>query len=388
MNKKKKKICVVINNRANYARIKSVLIELKKNKNFQLQIIVGSSGLIGRFGNVIDVIKKDGFKVDFELYTLVEGENLETMAKSTGLSIVEYTSAFKKLKPHMVIVIADRYETLAAALTASYMNIFVVHTQGGEITGSIDESVRHATTKLAHLHFPATKIAAKNVVRMGENPKSVFNVGCPSMDLIKNKNLKIGSTFKKRYSTYGVGELKVDFDKPYIVVLQHPVTTEYQKIKEHIKETAKALLKLNIQVVWLWPNVDAGSNHVSKTLRRIREIKKPKNIIWQKNYTPEDYLRLIYNSKCVVGNSSSAIREGSYLGIPAVNIGERQRFRENGSNVSNVKYNEREILKAIKKQLKKRKFKRNNLYGKGDAGKKIVQILSKVNLNIIKKLNY
>ncbi len=386
--KKKRKICVVINNRANYARIKSVLKEIKKNNKLKLQIIVGSSGLIGRFGNVVDIIKKDGFKVDFELYTLVEGENLETMAKSTGLSIVEYTSAFKKLKPHMVIVIADRYETLAAAITASYMNIFLVHTQGGEITGSIDESVRHATTKLAHLHFPATKVAALNVMKMGENPKKVFNFGCPSMDLIKRTDLKINDTFKKKYSKYGVGELKIDFDKPYIVVLQHPVTTEYQRIKEHIKETVKALLKIDIQVIWLWPNVDAGSNHVSKTLRRIREIKKPKNIVWQKNYTPEDYLRLIYNSKCIVGNSSSAIREGSYLGIPAVNIGERQRFRENGSNVTNVKYNEHQILKAIKKQLKIKKFRRNNLYGNGNAGKKIVQILSSINYDIIKKLNY
>jgi UDP-hydrolysing UDP-N-acetyl-D-glucosamine 2-epimerase len=388
MTKNKKKVCVVINNRANYARIKSVLIEIKKDKRFQLQIIVGSSGLIGRFGSVVEVIKKDGFKVDFELYTLVEGENLETMAKSTGLSIVEYTSAFKKLKPNMVIVIADRYETLAAAVTASYMNIFLIHTQGGEITGSIDESVRHATTKLAHLHFPATKIAAQNVIKMGEDPKNVFNVGCPSMDLIEKKNLKINNIFKKKYSTYGVGELEINFNKPYIVVLQHPVTTEYKKVKEHIKETAKALLKLDIQVIWLWPNVDAGSNHVSKTLRRIREIIRPKNIIWQKNYTPEDYLKLIYNSQCIVGNSSSAIREGSYLGIPAVNIGERQRFRENGSNVINVIYNEHKILKAIKKQLKVSKFKRITLYGKGDAGKKIVRILLKANLNIIKKLNY
>ena len=198
------------------------------------------------------------------------------------------------------------------------------------------------------------------------------------MDLIKRTDLKINDTFKKKYSKYGVGELKIDFDKPYIVVLQHPVTTEYQRIKEHIKETVKALLKIDIQVIWLWPNVDAGSNHVSKTLRRIREIKKPKNIVWQKNYTPEDYLRLIYNSKCIVGNSSSAIREGSYLGIPAVNIGERQRFRENGSNVTNVKYNEHQILKAIK-QLKIKKFRRNNLYGNGNAGKKIVQILSSIN---------
>jgi len=185
-----------------------------------------------------------------------------------------------------------------------------------------------------------------------------------------------------------VGELKIDFKKPYIVVLQHPVTTEYGKEREYIAHTARVILNLNIQTIWLWPNVDAGSNYLSKALRVIRETKKPKNILWQKNYNPEDYLKLIYNSSCIIGNSSSAIREGSYLGIPAVNIGERQKDRENGPNVINVDYNSDEILKAVKKQLKIKKYKKNNLFGNGNAGKKIVNILSKINLNIIKRLNY
>jgi UDP-hydrolysing UDP-N-acetyl-D-glucosamine 2-epimerase len=385
---KKRKICVVINNRANYARIKSALVAIKKNKRLELQIVLGSSAILNRYGEVSEIIKKDGFKINRVVYTLLEGENLLTMSKSTGISITEFSSVFSDLKPDIVVVIADRYETLAAAIAASYMNILLVHTQGGEITGSIDESVRHATTKLAHVHFPASVISKKNVIQMGEDPKKVFLVGCPSLDIINKNKLKIDKKFKQKYSNYGVGELKIDFEKPYIVVLQHPVTTEYRLMNKNINETIKAIMMLKHQVIWLWPNVDAGSDILSKKIRILREKKKPKHIRFQKNYTPEDYVKLIYNSLCLVGNSSSAIREGAYLGIPAVNIGNRQNKREHGKNVINVKYNSTKIYKSILKQAKVRKYPKNKIFGDGKAGKRISKILSKINLNINKNLNY
>jgi len=384
----KKKICVVINNRANYARIKSVLTAIKNNNKLELQIVLGSSAILNRYGAVSNIIKKDGFKINQIVYTLVEGENLLTMSKSTGLSIIEFSTAFDLLKPDIVLVVADRYETLAAGIAASYMNIVLAHTQGGEVTGSIDESVRHATTKLAHIHFPASLNAKKNIIKMGENPKKVYLVGCPSLDLIKKKQLNINEKFKKKYSKYGVGELKIDFNKPYIVILQHPVTTEYKHIKKNIEQTIKAALKIKQQIVWLWPNVDAGSDKVSKSIRRAREELKPKNIRWQKNYNPEDYLKLIYNSSCLVGNSSSAIREGAFLGIPAVNIGNRQHNREHGKNIIHVDYNSKNILKAINKQIKKKKYSRNKIFGDGKAGERIAKILSNIKLDIIKSLNY
>lgn len=384
----KKKICVVINNRANYARIKSVLTAIKNNNKLELQIVLGSSAILNRYGAVSNIIKKDGFKINQIVYTLVEGENLLTMSKSTGLSIIEFSTAFDLLKPDIVLVVADRYETLAAGIAASYMNIVLAHTQGGEVTGSIDESVRHATTKLAHIHFPASLNAKKNIIKMGENPKKVYLVGCPSLDLIKKKQLNINEKFKKKYSKYGVGELKIDFNKPYIVILQHPVTTEYEHIKKNIEQTIKAALKIQQQIVWLWPNVDAGSDIVSKSIRRAREELKPKNIRWQKNYNPEDYLKLIYNSSCLVGNSSSAIREGAFLGIPAVNIGNRQHNREHGKNIIHVDYNSKNILKAINKQIKKKKYSRNKIFGDGKAGERIAKILSNIKLDIIKSLNY
>ena len=334
----KRKVCVVINNRANYARIKSALFAMKKNNKIELQIVLGSSAILDRYGAVSNIIKNDGFKINQIVYTLVEGENLLTMSKSTGLSIIEFSTVFAQLKPEIILVIADRYETLAAATAASYMNIVLAHTQGGEVTGSIDESVRHATTKLAHIHFPSSVRAKKNILRLGENAKKVYLVGCPSLDLIKKDKLSIDEKFKRKYSNYGVGELKINFDKPYIVVLQHPVTTEYEQIKRNIEQTIKAVLKVKQQIVWLWPNVDAGSDVVSKSIRVIREEKKPKNIRWQKNYNPEDYLTLINNASCLVGNSSSAIREGAFLGIPAVNIGNRQNNREHGKNIIHVGY--------------------------------------------------
>ena len=171
---KKRKICVVINNRANYARIKSALVEIKKNKKLELQIVLGSSAILNRYGEVSDIIKKDGFKINRIIYTLLEGENLLTMSKSTGISITEFSSAFSELNPDIVVVIADRYETLAAAVAASYMNILLVHTQGGEISGSIDESVRHATTKLAHIHFPASVKSKKMLLEWGKILKKYF----------------------------------------------------------------------------------------------------------------------------------------------------------------------------------------------------------------------
>ena len=198
---KKRKICVVINNRANYARIKSVLIEIKKNKKLDLRIVLGSSAILQRYGEVSEIIKRDGFKINNTVYTLLEGENLLTMSKSTGISIMEFASIFGEMKPDIVVVIADRYETLAAAVAASYMNIVLVHTQGGEVTGSIDESVRHATTKLAHIHFPASLKSKKHIIRMGEDPNKVFLVGCPSLDLINKKKLVIDNKFKSKYSS-------------------------------------------------------------------------------------------------------------------------------------------------------------------------------------------
>ena len=383
------KICIVINNRANYARIKSVIENLKKKKKVDLKIILGASAILEKFGKLEKTLSNDKIKIHHKINSIIEGETPLTMAKSTGLAVIEISSIFADLKPDVVVTIADRFETMATAVAASYMNIILAHTQGGEITGSIDESVRHAITKLSHIHFASSKIAYKNIIQLGEDKKNVFLTGCPSLDLAKKFPKKIDDNLLKKYN--GVGK-KFNLKEKYIVVMQHPVTTEYGDGFKQINETIKAVSKLNFPTIWLWPNVDAGSDEVSKGLRIYREKNIDSKIFFIKNFTAEDYLSVIYNCSCLIGNSSSAIREGGFLGIPAVNIGTRQTGREVGKNIINVDYDEKKILKAIDKQLRRnKKFASSKIYGDGNAGKYIASILSNLNIkkvSIQKKLSF
>ena len=390
MSKKSRKICVVINNRANYARIKYFLKAAQKNSKLELSVILGASANLQRYGELSQTLKKDGFSPKYKISTIVEGENPISMAKSTALSIIELSSIFEKIKPDIVLTVADRFETLATAIASSYLNIFLAHTQGGEVSGSIDESVRHSISKLAHIHFPSTRRSKDFLIKMGENKKQIFLTGCPSIDILKNEKLKISKKLMKKINSTKT-DGNIDFNNDYLILMQHPVTTEYFDAKRQINETIKAvkiLVSKGIQILWLWPNIDAGSDYFSKEIRKFREGNKNiKNILFYKNFTPEEYACILKNSSCILGNSSSGIREASYLGIPSVNIGNRQSFRETGKNVVNVDYSSKNIIKAVLKQFNK-KFKKNNLYGDGRAGKRIAKILSNCNLNIIKKLNY
>lgn len=382
-----KRVCVVVNGRANYGRIKSFMRAVVAHPELELQLIVGASALLNRFGNVIDIIKQDGFSPDATVYSIVEGENPTTMAKSTGLGIVELATHFETLKPNVVLTVADRFETLATAVASSYMNIPLAHTQGGDVTGSIDESVRHAVTKLAHIHFPASKRAAEFLVRMGENKATVHLVGCPSIDLLRSIDL---SMYPKELASAGVGA-KIDENKPYIIVLQHPVTTEYGSGLAQINQTIKAVSKLeseSIQVFWLWPNVDAGSDDISKGLRVFRENSSPDFIRFYRNFSPEDYARLLNNAACIVGNSSSALREGGYLGVPAVNIGNRQMGRERANNVLDVPYDADQIYKAIMNQLDQGRYNPSLLLGDGTAGIQMADILARESIVVQKRLSY
>lgn len=387
--KNKKKICVAINNRANYARIKSLLYEIKKNKNFELQILLGASAILSRFGELNHILKKDGFKKFKKIYSIVEGENLTTMAKSTGLSIIETSTFFENYRPDGVIVIADRFENLSVAISASYLNIPLIHIQGGEVTGSIDEKVRHSITKLSDIHFVATKRARNFLIKMGENKQNVFLTGCPSIDIAYKAKSKLSKDFFKKNK--GVGNVP-KFNEKYLVVMHHPETTKFNETYNQILQTINAILKLkDIKVVWLWPNIDAGSDIISKQLRILRENKQINNISFFKNFTPENYIKLIFNSECLVGNSSSGIRESSFLSIPAVNIGSRQKNRERGFNVIDVEYNKNQIFNAILKQMKNRKIKKSFIYGDGFANKKMITLLNKIfkkKVSVEKQLNY
>lgn len=386
MTKNARKVCIVVMSRANYGRIKSVMRAVQEHPDLELQLLVGASALLDRFGSVINVMRADGFEPTAVIHSIVEGETPTTMAKSTGLGILELASLFENIKPDVVLTVADRFETISTAIAASYMNIPVAHTQGGEVTGSIDESVRHAITKLSHIHFPATKRATDFVLRMGELPETVHFTGCPAMDCIAEIDLNIYDGFFEKYS--GVGA-KIDVTKPYLVVLQHPVTTEYHQGFVQINETLEAIAELGMQAAWLWPNVDAGSDDVSKGLRVFREKYNTDDYLhFYKNFTVEDYARLINNCAVLVGNSSSGLREGSFLGVPCVNVGTRQQGRDRGKNIIDVDYNRNEIVAAIKKQIEHGRYEPSTTFGDGTAGKQIADILANAKFKIQKKLSY
>jgi GDP/UDP-N,N'-diacetylbacillosamine 2-epimerase (hydrolysing) len=381
-----RRICVIVASRANYARVKTVLSAITADERMELQLVVGASALLYRFGEAIEVIREDGFPVAATTYTIVEGENPTTMAKSTGLGIIELATLFENLKPDIVLTVADRFETLATSIAASYMNILLAHTQGGEVTGSIDESVRHATTKLAHIHFPATAESRERILRMGEDPETVFHVGCPAMDAIADLDLTIRNDLFERYG--GVGP-KLDVEgEPYLLVLQHPVTTEFGSGRAQVEETLKALEKLAMPAIMLWPNIDAGSDDVAKGIRVFREKHRPEWLHLFRNFTVEDYARVLKNTACVIGNTSSGLREGSFLGTPAVNIGSRQGGRERGENVVDVGHDAAEIAAAVRAQIEHGRYERSERFGDGKAGARIAEILATVKAPLQKRITY
>lgn len=383
----RRKVCVVITARPSYSRIKTALRSILLNPKLELQLVLAASTLLERYGNVFKEIESDGFDIKAKVYMVLEGGNPVISVKTTGLGVIELATVFDNLGPDLVVTIADRYETMATALVAAYMNIPLVHIQGGEVTGSIDEKVRHAVTKLADYHFVATKKAAERVIKMGEEPSRVIQTGCPSIDLaaeiIKNPSLDFNPI--ERYG--GVGT-RLDSPKEYLVVMQHPVTTEYKNARNQVNETLKAIKELGLPTFWFWPNVDTGSNETSKGIRAFREIEEPDNICFFKNMSPEDFLKVLYNSKGIIGNSSVAIRECTYLGVPAVNIGNRQIGRERGPNVIDVDYNKDAIIDAVKHHLKNGRYQSCPLYGDGKAGEKIANLLVEIPLVYQKRLAY
>lgn len=378
-----RKICFVIHSRANYARIKTAIRECSLRSDIEVQIVVGASALIDRFGDVVEVIGKDGFKVSEKLHTVVEGNEPVSMVKTTAMTLLSLSEVFYRTNPDIVVTVADRFETIATAIAASYMNIPLAHTQGGEITGSIDDNVRHAITKLAHIHFPATKKAKEVLINnLGENLECVFQVGCPSIDIARETQNETTKSIMIRYS--GVGA-DLDFEKPYVLVSQHSDTLEYIKAKEQISATLDSINSLEYQCIWLWPNMDSGSDFISKKLREFRERNQNSKIRFYKNFEPQDYINILRNSICIVGNSSSGIREASYLGTPSVNVGDRQRGRVRLSNVIDVAYNSTDITDAIKSQILKKSYPQNLTYGDGTSGKQIAEILATCELGVKKK---
>jgi UDP-hydrolysing UDP-N-acetyl-D-glucosamine 2-epimerase len=383
-----RKICIVVGSRANYSSIKSVMQAVQQHPELKLQVVAGASALLDRFGAVVEVIEADGFTPDARVHMIIEGENPVTMAKSTGLGLLELPTVFENLIPDVVITVGDRFETMATAIAASYMNIPLAHTMGGEISGTIDESIRHAVTKLAHIHFPANQDAAERIIRMGEDPQTVHVTGCPRIDLVAEIADETNRLPERAWLEFeGVGG-KINLDEPFLLVSQHPVTTEFGEGEHQITETLMALHELQMPTIMLWPNIDAGSEDVSRGMRKFREHYDHEYIRFYKNFAVETYVRLMKRCACKIGNSSASIREGPYLGMPAVNIGSRQDGRERGSNVIDVPHDRSRISAAIEQQRAHGPYPTEGIYGDGQAGTRIAEILSKAEIRIQKRLMY
>ncbi len=382
--RKKIKIMAFTGTRADYPRVKKVLEKIKLNKKFELKIVVSGTHVLKEYGNTYKEIIKDGFKIykKFNIYD----SNYDTLYGATK-AISNCTKGFAKIlrdyNPDVVLITVDRIETLGATIPASIMNFPIAHIQGGEVTGTIDENIRHAVTKLSHIHLVANDDAKKRIIKLGEHKKYVFNVGCPYIDLIKStKIISKDKLFNK---------LKLDVNKKTIILIQHAVTTEYGESKNQILKTIDALKKLDYnkyQVFSIYSNADPGSKEI------IKQIKKAKfNLV--KNIVSGDFINLMKYSNLLIGNSSCGIREAPSFKLPVINIGSRQNRRLRAKNVIDVDHKVYQIKKALDYALNNTKFRKilkkvRNPYGDGKASDKIVSILKNLNLNRItnKVINY
>ncbi len=376
----KRKICFIITSHIHYARSTSILQELKKRKDVELQIIVGASAILPQYGDVLSPMAEDGLTPDATITMTLAGGTTVAMAKTTGVGIIEFATAFENLRPDIVVLRGDRYEILAAAVAAAYMNIPIAHLEGGDSTGSIDESVRHAVTKLSHLHFATNEASKKRILQMGENPQYVWNVGCAEVEQLARHRAKVTSA---DVNHLGVGH-PLNINKPFAIVIHHPVTTEAGKNRQHTELLLDVLEKSNIPTLWFWPNIDAGTDEISKAIRVFREKGYGDHMHFAKYFDQDTFIALLKKCSCLIGNSSSGIKEASFLGIPTVNIGDRQYGRLHGENVIDAGYNKTALQKAILSQFAHGRYKRNDLYYKKNCSASIAKIIATADLYVQK----
>lgn len=380
----RRRVCVVLVDRANYGRLKPVMQAIAADPQLELQVLAAGTMVLERFDLPLEVVRRDGFPVDGEIYIELEGSNPVTMAKAVGIGVVEFASEFRRMRPGIVLVIGDRYEALAAAIAAAYMNICIAHLQGGEVSGSIDESARHAITKFAHYHFPSTQRSAEYVIRMGERPETVLCIGCPSSDIARQLDRRLPESVLNRS---GAGTT-IDPTKPFQLVIFHPTTTEFGGERRQVDELLDALDEIAQPTVLLWPNIDAGSDHVGKAIRLFRDHRKPDWLRTVINLSPEEYLQVLANASCAIGNSSSFVRDASYFGTPVVLVGNRQAGRETDQHVMAVPPLRLPIVGAVRRQLRHGRYPPSALYGDGYVSGRVARALAHLEPYVQKHLYY
>ena len=382
---KKRKVLFITERRADYSRLKPIMQLVQKSTKLELQLVVTGLHLIKEFGETKHVLKQDGFKVDASIpvFTAKDKDDGATMARALSMYIAKITDVVERLKPDLIFCGFDLDAHLAAAIVGMHMNIPVAHIQGGERSGTLDEVLRHAITKFSHIHFVATEESKKRVIRLGEDPKSVFWVVSPSRDTIHSISYPSREAI---FETYGL-----DPKKPLIVFLQHPVTTEVHDVERQIKESIEAIQavakKEDAQVLAIYSNNDAGGRRIVSHLKRSGFIVYP-HILY------EDYLRILKHATVLAGNSSTCIHEAPSFGLPTVNIGTRQQLRERGANVIDVANTKTAIERVLRKamtdsKLRARIKRAKNPYDHGNTAQSVVRILERVKLpNVQKVLTY
>lgn len=380
----KRKVCVVLVDRANYGRLKPVMSAIAGHDDLEMQLLAAGTMVLGRFGRPVEAVRRDGFEVNAEVFLEVEGSTPAAMAKSIGMGVLEFAGEFLRLKPDVVLLIGDRYEALAAAIAAAYMNICIAHIQGGEVSGSIDESARHAISKFAHFHFPSTVRAAEYLVRMGENPETILSVGCPSSDIAFSLDRRLSPDV---VNGSGSGA-EIDVEEPFALVVFHPTTTEFGTEVNSMTELLTALEKVRLPTLLLWPNIDAGSDHISKTIRVFRDHHAPDWLRTITNVSPESYLQILAKTACAIGNSSSFVRDAGYFGTPVALVGERQTGRETDAHVVHCRVNAADIEECIRFQLGHGRYEPSTLYGGGNISNRIASALAALRPYTQKRLHY
>ncbi len=379
-----RKICVVLVDRANYGRLKPVLSAIARRPDLELQVIAAGTMVLERFGLAVRNVKDDGFPVDGEIYIELEGSTPASMAKSVGIGVMEFAGEFQRLKPDVVLLIGDRYETVAAAIAAAYMNLPIAHIQGGEVSGSIDESARHAISKFAHFHFPSTARAARYLVQMGERPESILAIGCPGSDIARNLDTSLPPEIIN-----GAGSgAEIDVTRPFLLTIFHPTTTEYGDERRQMDALLTALDRLRLPCILLWPNIDAGADHISKSIRIFKQERRPAWLRTLTNLPPENYLKVLANTACAVGNSSSFVRDAGYFGTPVVLVGNRQTGREVDVHVTMCEPNSDEIVPAVRFQVAHGRYAPSQLYGDGFVAERIAARLASLDPYRQKRLHY
>ncbi len=370
---KRRRIAVLTGSRGEWGYIRPVLRLIEQDPDLDYEIIATNMHLLPEFGMSVHEIERDGFRVAERIYMTFDGYTSVTMTKSLACLLLELPTVLQRMKPDIILLAGDRGEQLMAAIAGVHLGIPVAHIQAGELSGNVDGIVRHAITKLAHIHFAANEEFAERIRHMGEQELRIHVTGAPLVDELVNGSITPLDELQTRY--------RLDQGKPLILAVQHPVTEEEAAAGDQVTETIHVLLEIGWPTIFIYPNADAGSESIRKQLGT---LKRP-DIRLFRNLPRQDYIGLMKLASVIVGNSSSGIMEAPTFGTPCVNIGRRQNGRPQACNVINVGYSKHEIANAIREatspEFVARAKKAVNPYGDGRASERIVQILKNVEIN-------